>query len=153
MRERTIQGALDAAAAGQINDWVDQFLSSGLGANTVMAAGLRVQRRWWIGPILLPIDSLVRLCGPEPEMQYRQSLEAWNAHVAAIMAADPDHFPPLILEYRGRSVPLGMHDGSHRHEALRRLGKSHVWTLIWCNSETDFDEARPLCATLPAPAR
>ena len=153
MLERTIQGALDAAAAGQIDNWVDQFLRSGLGANPVMAAGLRLQPRWWIGPILLPIDSLLRLCGPEPEMQYRQGLEAWDAHVTAIMTVDPDPLPPLILEYRGRDVPLGMHDGSHRHEALRRLGKSHVWTLIWCNSEADFDEARPRYTTIPAPAR
>ena len=111
-----------------------------------MATGLRMQRRWWIGPIALPVDSLIRLCGPEPEMQYRQSAEAWDAQISAIMTADPERLPPLILEYRGHDVALSMHDGSHRHEALRRRGKSHVWSLIWCNSAMDFDEARRLYA-------
>lgn len=142
MFERNIQGACIAAATGRIEAWVDEFLSSGLGANLPMAIGIRKQRRWWIGPVLLPLDSLIRLCGPEPEMQYCQSVESWETHVAAIMAVDPEHLPPLILEYRGRHAPLGMHDGSHRHEALRRLGASHVWALIWCNSEADFSEAR-----------
>ena len=142
MFERGIRGAHIAAAMGRVDDWVDEFLTAGLGANPPMAAGLRVQRRWWIGPILLPLNSLVRLCGPEPEMQYCQSLDAWESHVAAIMMGDSAQLPPLILEYRGRDVPLGMHDGSHRHEALRRLGASQVWTLIWCNSEADFAEAR-----------
>jgi hypothetical protein len=153
MFERSVQGACNAAAMGRIDNWVDEFLSSGLGANPPMALGLRKQRRWWFGPIRLPIDSLVRLCGPEPEMQYRQSVESWEGQIVAIMAVEPERLPPLILEYRGRLAPLGMHDGSHRHEALRRLGASHVWSLIWCNSEADFNEARPAYATIAALAR
>ena len=141
MFERSIRGARNAAATGLIVEWVDEFLSSGLGSNPPMAIGLRKQRRWWIGPIALPVDSLQRLSGPEPEMQYRESVEDFEGHVAAIMTADAEHLPPLILEYRGRGAPLGMHDGSHRHEALRRLGASHVWVLIWCNNEEDLREA------------
>lgn len=146
MFERTVRGAHAAAALGRIDDWVFEFLSSGLGANPAMALGLRKQRRWWIGPVVLPLHSLVRLCGPEPDMQYRQSVDAWEVHVSAIMRADLEHLPPLILEYRGLDVPLGMHDGSHRHEALRRMGEAQVSALIWCNSEADFDEALPVYA-------
>ena len=146
MFERTVRGARAAAALGRIDDWVFEFLSSGLGANPAMALGLRKQRRWWIGPVVLPLHSLIRLCGPEPEMQYRQSLDGWEAHVSAIMACGREQLPPLILEYRGLHVPLGMHDGSHRHEALRRIGETRVSALIWCNSEGDFEEARPVYA-------
>lgn len=144
-----MQGACDAAAIGRIDEWVDQFLSSGLGANPPMAIGLRKQRRWWIGPIRLPVNSLIRLCGPEPEMQYPQSPEPWEGQVAAIMRAGTEHLPPLILEYRGREAPLGMHDGSHRHEALRRAGATNVWVLIWCNTEADFLEAVQMYSPVP----
>ena len=70
-------------------------------------------------------------------MEYRTSQEAWEVHVAAIMAVEPEQLPPVILEYRG-GAPLGLHDGNHRHEAMRRRGAESIWALIWCNTESDF---------------
>ena len=143
MFERTLQGAREAADAGRTDDWVNAFLSSGLGANPHMAVGLRKQQRWWIGPVLVPVASLTRICGPEPEMEYRTSHQAWEMHVADIMAAEPEQLPPIIVEYRG-CFPLGLCDGSHRHEAARRRGADSIWALIWCNTESDFLEAQPV---------
>jgi hypothetical protein len=139
--ERTIRGAREAALAGLTDEWVNVFLSSGVGANVPMAIGLRKQQRWWIGPVRVPLASLTRICGPEPEMEYFSAVEHWEPHVAEIMSVDVDHLPPLILEFRG-AAPLGLHDGSHRHEALRRRGESQAWALIWCNSEADYVIAR-----------
>ena len=143
MFELTVQGARDAATAGKIDDWVHTFLTSGAwGTNLPMAVGLRKQRRWWIGPILVPLESLTRICGPEPEMAYRTTREAWEARVSAIAtaAADPEALPPLILEYRESSLALC--DGNHRHEALRRRGESSAWALVWCNTEAAFAMAK-----------
>jgi hypothetical protein len=141
MYERTIKGARAAADAGQTDEWVHTFLSSGLGANQPMALGLRKQRRWWIGPVPVPLASLTRICGPEPEMEYRTSQDAWEAHVSTIMAVELEELPPIILEYRG-SAPLGLCDGSHRHEAMRRCGADVIWALIWCNTESDYLSAQ-----------
>jgi len=58
MFERTIKGAREAADAGQIDEWVHAFLSTGLGANPPMAVGLRKQQRWWIGPVAVPITTV-----------------------------------------------------------------------------------------------
>lgn len=137
MFERTISGARKAADAGQIDEWVHAFLSTGSGANPPMAAGLRKQRRWWIGPISVPVASLTRICGPEAEMEYRTTPDAWEARVAAIMAAEPEQLPPVILEYRGSGL-LKLCDGSHRHEAVRRRRVDTMWALVWCNTESDF---------------
>ncbi len=141
MFERTIKGAREAADAGQLDEWVHTFLSAGLGANPPMAVGLRKQRRWWIGPVSVPLASLTRICGPEAEMEYRTTPEAWEARVAAIMAAEPDQLPPVILEYRGPAV-LRLSDGSHRHEAIRRRGGGTIWALVWFNTESDFRSAQ-----------
>ncbi len=142
MFDFTVRGARDAAAAGQIDGWVDAFLTDSRGANLPMALGLRKQRRWWIGPVLIPLASLTRICGPEPEMEYHTSVEAWEAKVASIVAAatDPEALPPLILEYRYTS--LGLCDGNHRHEALRRRGEECVWAFVWCNTELAFVAAK-----------
>jgi hypothetical protein len=141
--EFTVGGARLAAAAGQVDRWVHAFLTNGTaGTNLPMAAGLRKQQRWWIGPVRIELASLTRICGPEPEMAYRTPVESWEEHVSAIAAAagDPEALPPLILEYRGTSLALC--DGNHRHEALRRCGETHVWALVWCNSESAFMGAR-----------
>ena len=84
-------------------------------------------------------------------MQYRQSQEDWENQVTAIMSVEPEQLPPVILEYRG-AAPLGLHDGSHRHEALRRRGAERILALIWCNTESDFLAAAPIYGGLAAGA-
>jgi hypothetical protein len=100
-----------------------------------MAEGLRLQRRWWVGPVRVPLASLTRICGPEPEMEYRTTTNAWDERVTAIMIAtiDPETLPPLILELT--ETGLRLCDGNHRHEALRRRGEESAWAIIWCNTE------------------
>ena len=83
------------------------------------------------------MDRPRRVAGPEPEMEYRCTQEAWDSHVITIMAIEREHLPPVIAEYVGQSR-LRLHDGSHRHEALRRRGRRDIWALIWCNTESDF---------------
>jgi hypothetical protein len=139
--EFTLRGARVAATADLTEEWVDAFLTNSLhGANPYMAAGLRKQRRWWLGPLPLPLAALNRICGPEPEMKYRQSVEDWEAQISAIAAVPPDQLPPIIVEFQGDA--FGLHDGSHRHEAVRRQGAERIWALMWCNTESDFTAAR-----------
>jgi len=83
-------------------------------------------------------------------MEYCTSQEAWETHVTAIMTVEPEQLPPVILEYRGRA-PLGLHDGSHRHEAMCRRGAASIWALIWCNTESDFLAATPVYGGFLAP--
>jgi hypothetical protein len=136
----TRAGGRAAAVAGQIDDWVHAYLTTSPGANLPMASGLRLQRRWWIGPIPIPLASLTRICGPEPDLPYRVPLEGWEAKTSAIALAEPADLPPLILEYRGTSLALC--DGSHRHEALRKRGEEHAWAFVWFNSEKEYLEGR-----------
>jgi hypothetical protein len=138
----SVRGARNAAEAGLIREWVDAFLTSDRhGANLPMAVGLAKQRRWWTGPVRVPLSSLTRICGPEPEMKYRTTAEAWEAHVSEIAGAvsSSEDLPPLILEYR--ETELSLRDGNHRHEALRRRGDTHAWALVWCNTAQAFNDA------------
>jgi len=141
--EFSVHGARQAARANQIDSWVDAFLTNGgHGTNLPMARGLKQQRRWWIGPLRVPLDSLTRICGPEPGMPYQTTPAAWEARVSAIAASsrDPEALPPLLLEYR--KGLLALCDGNHRHEALRRLGQTSAWALVWCNSRQAYRAAR-----------
>lgn len=143
MFEFTVRGARDAAARGELDDWVHEFLTNdGLGANLPMATGLRLQPRWWLGPVRVPLASLKRICGPEPDMPYRTTINAWHERVSAIMAAatDPEALPPLILQFTDAGLQLC--DGNHRHEALRRLGEEAAWAVVWCDTEKQHRSIR-----------
>lgn len=134
--------AIAYAEAGRLDEWVRAYLTTGGWANWGLADGLRLQRRWWRGPLLLPLGQLVRCCGPEPEMEYRIDAADWAAATQAMAAAltTPEALPPLIAEYR--SGLLSVRDGNKRHAAMQLRGWPAAWTLIWYNSRADYGAVR-----------
>jgi len=136
---------LHATNRGGLEDWVHRYLSSEPWANAGLRDGLRLQRRYWIGPLLLPLDRLERCCGPEPGMKYRVQAEAWELKVSDIAAGlrDCKNLPPLIVEWR--SGRLVICDGNHRFAAMVSVGWQHCWIILWCNDRDDYSAA---CAEL-----
>jgi hypothetical protein len=47
----------------------------------VLAAALAQKRHWWLGPIRVRLDDLVRLAGPEPDSVVRVAPEEWEDDV------------------------------------------------------------------------
>ncbi|MBN9280252.1 MAG: hypothetical protein J0I57_21850, partial [Hyphomicrobium sp.] len=66
------------------------YLSAGNWANPGLSNGLKLARRWWIGPVELPLARLVRKCGPEPEMKYRMPADQWNERTGRIASTVSD---------------------------------------------------------------
>jgi hypothetical protein len=134
----TVTTALAYARSHRIEDWIHAYLSTGAWANPGLSRGLRLQRRWWTGPIKVPLADLERACGPEPHMEYRVDAEPWEQRITEIMPGltHPLALPPLIAEYRAGT--LSLRDGNHRHEAMRRKGWTACWAIIWYNTQADF---------------
>src|SRR5215471_5886799 len=137
-----VLGCTDAANSGRLDDWVYAYLSGGPWANAGLREGLRRQRRYWIGPLLLPLQRLERCCGPEPGMEFSASAQAWRRKVSEIASglADPKNIPPLIVEWR--TGVLSVRDGSHRYAAMTAAGWNACWVIIWCNTADDHARAR-----------
>lgn len=137
-RRFDVASACAAARERTIAAWVDDYLRAGQWANIALADGLRLQERWWRGPLEYNLDLLQRCYGPEPYMEIQADEAAWESHIAGIAASltDPYALPPLIAMYD--NGVLSVRDGNHRHEALRRRGWSRGWVLIWYNSQQDF---------------
>ena len=133
----TVTEARRLAEAGRLQEWIHRYLETGTWANLGLSDGLRLQKRWWIGPLLLPLAGLARACGPEPGMEYRVEREAWDVRVDGMQARgmEPQAVPPLIVQYR--HGVLSVRDGNHRHEAFRRAGWETCWAVIWFDSEED----------------
>src|SRR5207247_10589600 len=79
-----VHSARQAAEQGRLEEWVHAYLSSGAWADPAFVAGLRRQRRWWLGPLCLTLVAVTRVCGPEPVLGYAQAPVRWEAQVAAM---------------------------------------------------------------------
>lgn len=128
------------ASEGRLEEWVHGFLNS-VGKNVGLSDGLRLQPRYWIGPLVLPLERLERCCGPESSMEYVMNEERWDAYTGRMAESLAKGWapPPVIAQYGDGHFVL--RDGNHRHEGLRRAGKKSYWCLIWCDSEEGRQEA------------
>ncbi len=146
--EFTLAGARAAAVdERELARWVGAFLASDGSDNEILAAALARERHWWLGPLRVPVDELVRLAGPEDDAWCAIEPEEWEGDVDGMADSLDDGWepPPLLAEYQdGR---LLLQDGNHRYEALVRAGDSHAWTLVYFADRSDreaFRETSPI---------
>ena len=106
--------------------------------NPDLSKGLKLQMRWWNGPIELPIVELTRCVGPEPGKTYaiREALWCERTRKMADSMKDALSIPPLIVEYRQKEPTVC--DGNTRCGAMEALGWQSCWVIIWYNSNADF---------------
>lgn len=139
MIEHTLNFSVDEAKAfaarGDIESWVHKFLL-GPGNNKELSDGLKLERRWWRGPLEFPLDDLERTCGPG--LKFHEDRDHWNSRIDAIVhaIAGGTKMPPLIGEYKNGIVRLT--DGNHRCAALMKACVEKYWAVIWYNSAEDF---------------
>jgi hypothetical protein len=127
----SLASARAAAAANETALWVGDFLASRGSDNATLAAALAQKEHWWIGPVRVPLDDLVRLAGPEDEALVPIDSGEWEGDVEDMEESLEDGWepPPLLAEFQeGR---LLLQDGNHRYEALRRAGEPEAWVLIY----------------------
>jgi hypothetical protein len=132
------RSAKKAARDGKIEEWVHQYLTAGQWANPAFSQGLKLQKRWWNGPIEVALRDLSRCVGPEPGMEYPVTRAYWDqrTHQIAGTLTDPLAVPPLIVEYRAGE--LSVRDGNTRHGAMERLGWTKCWVIIWYSEESEY---------------
>jgi hypothetical protein len=131
------------AKEGRIEEWVHAFLTTE-GKNIPLSEGMKRQKRYWIGPVLLPLSRLTRCCGPEEHMKYKTPLEAWKKRTGNMAQSMKTGWnpAPLIVHYEDGSLVLS--DGNHRYEALTASDVKEYWTIVWCDTEQDLVSASEL---------
>jgi len=138
----SLASAFAAAAADRIAEWVGAFLASRGSDNAALAAGLAQREHWWLGPLQVPVDDLVRLAGPEDEALVPIEPGEWEGDVGAMEESIEEGWepPPLLAQHQdGR---LLLQDGNHRYEALVRAGEPEAWVLVWFDDEDEHRKYR-----------
>ncbi len=128
------------AKEGKVEQWVHKYLLSGRGGQTnpEFSVGLKREKRWWNGPVEMNLDNLSPAVGPDPGMEYVVDREYWNTWTSNLAKSfsTPDSLPPLIVEYRDGL--LSIRDGNTRCGAMKLLGWTACWVIIWYNTESDY---------------
>jgi hypothetical protein len=134
-----LAGARRAAADGETARWVGDFLASKGSDNAILAAALAQKPHWWLGPIELPIDDLVRLAGPEDDALVPIDEQEWESDVRSMEESVESGWepPPLLAEFQAGRILL--QDGNHRYEALAREGARSAWVLVYFDHQDDRD--------------
>jgi hypothetical protein len=145
----SVRGAERCAASGSLEAWVHRYLTSGPWANVPLSQALKLKERFWLGPIDVRLDNIDRQCGPEPDMLYREPVEQWERRIETLRSsvADVLDLPPLIVNSVNGTLrnPSGtfrfvIADGTHRLEALKRIGRESFPVLIWFEATEQRDE-------------
>lgn len=123
-----------------INKWVVGFLRFSQNPNTVLAALIEGQPRFWVGPIEIETDRLVRVGGPG--LEFDEDPDTWEVRISRIAETltDTRQLPPLIVTAQGhgddfRKYKLIVADGAHRLGAVCKLQKRKIWALVAFPSE------------------
>ncbi len=126
----TVDEAKMFAEKDDIEEWVHIFLTNE-GDNKELSEGLKLQKRYWVGPVLIELKELKRCCGPEPDMEFVQPRDNWERHIERFQKLIQNGWkmPPLIAA--NVNGTLSVRDGNHRLEALIRENIKKFWVIIW----------------------
>ena len=129
--------------AGRLADWIHTYLTTCHHPNVPLAEGLKLEPRWWVRPLEIPLDEIERICGPEPDMEFVVAREGFERYINILMKGfvKLEDFPPLIV-YHDESGRMTIRDGSHRYETFTRLGLPACYAFIWFNSAEIHQNSR-----------
>ena len=133
-----LRSAQRAAERDEIALWVGDLLASPGSDNEILAAALAQKQHWWVGPVELPLEDLVRLAGPEDDALVPIDDDVWEEDISTMEESVEEGWepPPLLAEHQdGR---LLLQDGNHRYEALSRSGALTAWVLIYFDDEASY---------------
>jgi|GEM_PF-246268 len=144
--EGTSASALAYAAKGKLEEWIHTYLTKE-GHNQAFSDGLKLEKRYYLGPMIMPLSLFVRCCGPEPGMKWQVDEEGFEKRVNELVQriGEGRDLPPMMVSYqKGR---FEVNDGNHRLEAYGRAGVDRAYVIIWI---TDPEDYKDFCRTYGA---
>jgi hypothetical protein len=135
----TGKAAREFSGRGRIEEWIHRFLCEE-GNNVDFSEGLKKERRFYIGPLKMPLSLFERCCGPEENMKYRIDKGGFEWRVSEIRKRIDSGWdmPPLIINYSEQVFELS--DGNHRYQAMLDSGYEDCDVIIWITEPADNEQ-------------
>ena len=134
----SLKTALEMSKKGNIEEWVHNFLlQPDPHGNIGLSEGLKLQKRYWFGPVKIELLKLIQGCGPDPKFKFHEPKKIWDyclqENIERLKKGEIP--PPLITEFDNNKIHIA--DGNHRFAALKEFGYDSYWCIIWFNSKED----------------
>lgn len=124
---------------GILEEWIHTYLLFER-KNKAFSDGLYLEERYYIGPIMMPVNFFHRSSGPEEGMKWRVDAtvfeEKTNGWMNKIKLAEK--VPPLIISYFDNSFEINCN--SPLYEALVRMNIKEFPVIIWITLRKDYED-------------
>lgn len=136
-----IESAKEYDENGLLEEWIHTYLLFER-KNKGFSDGLYSEERYYIGPIMMPVNFFHRSSGPEEEMKWHVDAavfaERTNRWVEKL--GDNEKLPPLIISYSDNTFEINCN--SPLHEGLLRMNVQEFPVIIWITSREDYEDFR-----------
>lgn len=108
--------------------------------NKAFSDGLYKEKRYYLGPIAMPLKLLKRSSGPEADMKWQVDAEVFEARVSDWQdkIRTNKFLPPVIVSYTDGGFEINCN--SPLFEALIREKVTYFPVIVWSTKECDYKE-------------
>jgi hypothetical protein len=134
----TLESAFIANKEDKLCAWLIDFLVKE-GNNPKLAKILQDEKPNWIGLVEYDLNKLKRVMGPEPEMVFHESEEAWQQRINKFVELISNGLKPCPIIASDYWNEILICDGTHRFEALKKVGITKYWTIFFLRNIRNKD--------------
>lgn len=134
-----IESAKEYEEQGLLEEWIHTYLLFER-KNKAFSDGLYLEERYYIGPIIMPVNFFHRSSGPEEEMKWRVDKGMFEERTNCWMdrLKSNEKVPPLIISYFDNTFEINCN--SPLHEALVRMNIKEFPVIIWITLRKDYED-------------
>ncbi len=134
-----IDSAKEYDEQGLLEEWIHTYLLFER-KNKAFSDGLYQEERYFIGPIMMPVQLFHRSSGPEEGMKWRVDETVFEERTKSWMEKleQSEKLPPLIISYFSDTFEINCN--SPLHEALVRMNIKEFPVIIWITLRTDYED-------------
>ena len=134
-----IQSAKEYNDNNLLEEWVHTYLLFER-KNKAFSDGLFLEKRYYLGPMAMPLSMFVRSCGPEEGMKWRVDPEVFEDRVNdwRCKIQRDKILPPVIVGYADGDFEIKCN--TPLFEALLREGVTYFSVIMWTTQKKDYDD-------------
>lgn len=134
-----VESAGEYEQNGLLEEWIHTYLLFER-KNIAFSKGLYLEERYYMGPVMMPVNLFHRSSGPEEGMKWQVDAEVFETRTRQWMKKIElgEKVPPLIISYFDDSFEINCN--SPLHEALMRMGVHEFPVIIWITLRKDYED-------------
>ena len=134
-----VESAKEYDEQGLLEEWIHTYLLFER-KNKVFSDGLYLEERYYVGPIMMPVDFFRRSSGPEEGMKWQVDATVFEERTRSWIdkISKGEKLPPFIINYANDTFEINCN--SPLHEALVRMNVKEFPVIIWITLRTDYED-------------